>query len=168
MYDLGVMIALLAMSGLFLIYLEFFLPGTIMAIAGTIFLLTSLILCYVQAGQLLLFIGYAALLAAALFITIRMALSRIKKANLPHNSDQEGYAACAFPKEMIGKTGLASSDLKPSGYIEVDGRTFGALSKLGYIDKGAHVQIIGGQGTHLIVTEKDMHHADHSTIGRNH
>ena len=151
------MIAILAVTGLILIFLEFFLPGAIMGIGGTIMLLSSLLLFYFKVSQILFFFAYALGLGAALWITIRLALSRIQKNKMLHVTDQEGYQACDYPKGLIGQTAVATTDLKPSGYVEIDGRVLSALSKLGYIDKGASVRIIGGQGTHLIVSEEKTH-----------
>ena len=152
------MIPLLAVTGLLLIFLEFFVPGFIMGIGGTLMLLESLFLYYFEATQMLLFLAYASFLGVALFITVRLALSRIRKNKMQHMSDQEGYQASVYPKEMVGKPARAFSDLKPSGYVEIDGQVFSALSKLGYIDKGSSVRIIGGQGSHLIVSEEKSKH----------
>jgi membrane-bound ClpP family serine protease len=159
------MIAILALTGLLLIFLEFFLPGAIMAIGGTLMLLASLLLFYFQVDELLYFAAYALVLGVALFITIRLAIKRIKKGKVLHTSDQEGFLACAYPKEMIGKSAIVTADLKPSGYIEIDGNAFAALSKMGYIEKGMYVRIIGGQGAHLIVSEEKIHD---STPGASH
>ena len=146
------------MTGLFLIFLEFFIPGTIMAIGGTLMLLASLLLFYFQVQQILLFLAYAALLGIALFITIRLAMKRINKGKILNTSDQAGFQASNFQKELIGKLAIATSDLKPAGYVEIDGKIFAALSQLGYIDRNARVRIVGGQGNHLIVSEEK--HAD--------
>lgn len=145
----------LAISGLVLIFLEFFLPGAIMAVGGAILLMTSLFvfhMIYEGIGALLL---YLLILAAAVFLVIRIALMRVRSASSKGtvylDTDQEGFQACIYPKELIGRTGIAATDLKPSGHILVDDRPFQALSKTGYIDKDTPIQILGGQGSHLIV-----------------
>ena len=158
------MITILAFTGLLLIFLEFFLPGAIMGIGGTLMLLASLLFFYFQVSELLLFFAFALGLGAALLITIRLALSRIKKNRVQNVSDQEGFQACAYPKELVGKSAVATSDLKPSGYIEIDGRAYSALSQLGYIDKGTPVRVLGGQGSHLIVSEEKSY-VSHSSTG---
>lgn len=126
-------------------------------------LLTSLVLFYFQVSEIGLFLAYVGGLGIATIITIRLAMYRAKKGKILHTSDQEGFLACEYPKEMIGRLASVISDLKPSGYVEIDGRSFAALSKLGYIDKGITVRVIGGQGTHLIVDQEKIH-AENSTI----
>lgn len=67
------------------------------------------------------------------------------------DSAQEGYVASSFEKELVGKQGEALSDLKPAGHILIEGKRHQALSKMGYLVKGTKIEIIGGQGAHLIV-----------------
>jgi len=45
------------------------------------------------------------------------------------------------------------TDLKPGGYILVEGKQHQALSNTGYIVKGKEVKIIGGQEESLIVKQ---------------
>jgi membrane-bound serine protease (ClpP class) len=145
----------LALTGLFLIFLEFFLPGGIMAIGGSVLLLASLFVFHMAQPKISYFILYLFSLLGAVSVVVRFALWRVrstaKKGTIFLASDQEGFQASVYPKELIGKTGLAATDLKPSGHIWIEDRTFQALSQAGYIDKGTPIQILGGHGSHLIV-----------------
>jgi len=144
----------LALAGFLLIYFEFFLPGGVMGIVGGLALLASVLLfSYEGYGPSFLFI-YIACLAAALGFCISFALKRVKKTGKKGTifleSDQEGFLASRYKKEMIGKTGEVTSDLKPSGHIIIDDEYYQALSKTGYIEKGTKIEVVGGQGAHLI------------------
>ncbi len=145
---------ILGLTGLFLIFLEFFLPGAIMAAGGGLLLLSSLFLVYLHGG-VELFLIYLVSLGISLYFVIRLAIWAVrktgKKGTVYLNADQEGFQASLFPKELIGKSGVAATDLKPSGHIWVEERAIQALSKDGYIEKGASIQVLGGQGSHLIV-----------------
>jgi len=146
----------LALVGLFLIYLEFFLPGAVMAIGGSILLLSSVFVFHMEKPHMMVLVLYLLALAIAVYSIARFALWQIsnsaKDGTVLLASDQAGFQACAFPKEMIGKKATVGTDLKPSGAIEIDGQVFQALSDGDYIDKDAEVIVIGGQGSHLIVT----------------
>ncbi len=157
------MIILVAATGLFLIFLEFFLPGAIMAVGGTILLLSSIVLMYIGGGTLPELTAYAAGLGLAVYLVIRLALSRVKRGTVCLDTDQEGFQACVYPKEMIGKTAIVSSDLKPSGYIQIEDSAFAALSRSGYIEKGAEVRIVGGEGASLIVVQEVHHHVSNAS-----
>ena len=67
------------------------------------------------------------------------------------NTAQNGYVASEFAKELIGKKGEAISDLKPAGHILVEGKRYQAVAKIGYIEMGSSIEVIGGEGAHLIV-----------------
>jgi membrane-bound ClpP family serine protease len=68
----------LALTGLLLIFLEFFLPSAIMAIGGALLLLTSLLFFHMADPRpLALFLYSVSLLSATLFV-IRIALWKIK------------------------------------------------------------------------------------------
>jgi membrane-bound serine protease (ClpP class) len=143
----------LALTGLFLIFLEFFLPGAIMAIGGGLLLLISLFFFHMSDPRPFSLFVYAVSLLSATLLVVRIALWKIKasKKGIISDGSQEGFQASIYPKELIGKTGVAATDLKPSGHVWIGDRNFEALSKSGYIDKGTQIQVLSGQGSHLLV-----------------
>lgn len=68
-------------------------------------------------------------------------------------SDQEGYVSGEVDRSLIGKRGVAYTDLKLSGYVEIEGIPFQAVSQSGYLSKGCCVTIVGSEGAHFIVKE---------------
>lgn len=151
------LITILALIGILLIFLEFFLPGAVLAVLGTLALLVSLGIFFVQYPAFWGII-YLGVLLVAVFAACKFALWRVqrssKKGHFCHSVDQEGYVACLFDQSLIGKEGIVSTELKPAGHIIVDGQLCQAISESGFISKGITVQIIGGKGSHLIVTER--------------
>ncbi len=53
--------------------------------------------------------------------------------------------------ELVGKTGVVESLLRPSGTIRIDGRRFVALAEHEMIDKGEKIVVIKAGGTDVIV-----------------
>lgn len=146
----------LALAGLFLIYLEFFLPGAVMAIGGSILLLASVFIFHMEKPHMMLLILYLVTLSASVYLIARFAMWQIRNSGMDGvllSSDQAGFQACAYPQDMVGKVAKVNTDLKPSGQIEIDGQTYQALSDGAYIDRDDEVVVIGGQGSHLIVTK---------------
>lgn len=143
----------LAITGLGLIFLEFFLPGTVMAIGGGLLLLTSLFFFHAYDSRPFSILVYSGSLIGATLLVVRIALGKIKasKQGIISEGSQEGFQASVYPKELLGKIGVAATDLKPSGHVWIEDRNFEALSKSGYIDKGTQVQVLSGQGSHLLV-----------------
>ena len=140
--------------GLLLIYFEFFVPGGILGVLGGLLILGGIALCIWEQSQSYWIFIY--ILAAVLLIifTIRLALKRIKqKPAMYASDDQSGYLASKYDQELIGKAGIAVTDLKPSGHIKVDGRQYQVVSENSYIKKGASVKVINGEGARYKVRE---------------
>lgn len=150
--------SLLVIVGLVLVMFEFFLPGAILGILGGISLIAAFVLFVTEYPSFPLIILFIGGVSCGLYGVIRFALWRIvhkKGENTFYlKSDQEGYVASEYDKNMIGKQGIVVADLKPGGYIVVDGKHQSALSTSGYIAKGEKVDIIGGQEQSLVVKKK--------------
>lgn len=152
-----VLVVLLSLVGLILIFLEFFLPGAVLAILGSLTLVLSLALCFSRFpaiyGAFYLFFVLLGLLLVCKIALWRVRASA-KKGDFYLSSDQEGYLASTFDKELIGKEGVAATDLKPAGHIVIANVQYAAVSESGYISRGSPVEVVGGKGSHLIAKEK--------------
>lgn len=145
----------LALSGLILIFLEFFLPGAVMAIGGILLLLSSVLALHMENATGLELVGFILGLSGLVFLTIRLAicvLQSIKnKGTIVLQSDQEGFQASSVPVDVINCIGIADTDLGPSGHVIVNKQRFCAVSQDGYLDKGSCVKVIGSSGSSLVV-----------------
>ena len=54
-------------------------------------------------------------------------------------------------KELLGKSGLVLSDLRPVGMCDFDGRRVECVAETGYIEKDSKVTVIRVEGTQLTV-----------------
>ncbi|HPS84912.1 MAG TPA: NfeD family protein, partial [Bacteroidales bacterium] len=54
-------------------------------------------------------------------------------------------------KELVGKTGVALTILRPAGKIEIDGEQYDATAQIGYIEKGENIRIVAYENMQLIV-----------------
>jgi membrane-bound ClpP family serine protease len=147
-------ILLLLAVGLILVFLEFFLPGAVFATLGTISLLASAVLFFMDYSfqwGLLYCLGVMLLI----FAICKCAIERLKRSKIKGDfysgQDQEGYSASFFDSSLIGKEGIVSTELKPAGHIVIEGQMYQARSERGFISKGSIVKIVGGQGSYLIV-----------------
>lgn len=145
----------LALIGLVFVYLEFFLPGGILALIGGLVLVVSVVVFAMQGPGWLLAAVYLLVLLGAVYGIFRLAMYRIKKSakndSFYLQNDQEGYVASSFDRSLIGKKGIALSTMKPSGRIQVEGRAYQATSERGYIHKGEPVEVTGGRASYLLV-----------------
>ncbi|MGM0440714.1 MAG: NfeD family protein [Chlamydiota bacterium] len=151
------------LTGLLMIYLEFYLPGGIMGAIGTIVLIANIVYAagkdpsLVEIGALIL------MTLLGVIVVIKTALWRIKQAgpesSVYHTQDQEGYLASQYDKQLIGEAGESLTNLSPSGYILVKNQKIQAVSQVGFIPKGTKIIVVSGQGAHYIVKrqKKESH-----------
>lgn len=69
-------------------------------------------------------------------------------------ASSQGYVSSTFDNEVIGKEGIARTDLRPSGKVEIDGKWFDAVALGGYIEKGTAVQVEKHENYNLFVRKK--------------
>lgn len=148
-------VLILLVLGLIFIVLEFYLPGIILGTIGGIMLLTSIVLfantAESLAADLLYFIVVITLVALVIKYTLRSIPRAGPSFSIYLDKDQEGYRASKFDASAIGKKGSAITDLKPGGYILVEGKKQQAISQSGYITRGSEVIVLRGQEESLIV-----------------
>lgn len=143
--------------GLIMIFLEFYLPGAILGTIGGILLVASILL--VADSENILFTAlYTISVVGSVVAIIKYALWKIPRGrqsdSIYSNDAQVGYYASSYDLDAIGKQGIVLSDLKPGGFIEIEGKQLPAISESGYIVKGEHVLVLRGEGDSLIVTKK--------------
>lgn len=143
--------------GLLLIYFEFYLPGAILGTGGGILILISLFIFVQEFSPLWSFIFFI-LILASLISVIKYALWKIprtkKRASIYSDDAQNGFYASSYDLTAIGKDGIVISDLKPGGWINIDGKQHPAISESGYLTQDTIVVVLRGEGDSLIVRRK--------------
>lgn len=153
---------ILLVIGCVLVFLEFFLPGAILGICGGILIFIGGVMTASEGTALDLLI-YLVLTIVALILLVKFALWVIprtsKNESIYLKSDQSGYKASSFDTAAIGKRGTAITELKPGGYILIDGHKHQAVSLSGYISRGDEVEVVSGQEESLLVKQikKETH-----------
>lgn len=151
---------LLLFLGLILVFMEFYLPGAILGIMGGISLLASIVLFTLQSNSIVAVVGYLILVVFAFGMVLRLALRTIRSTRADQSiySDdaQEGYQASEYDHNAIGKSGVAVTDLKPGGYVLVEGKRMQAISQAGYITKGSPIVVVDGEEESVIVKKGDV------------
>lgn len=146
---------LLLLLGMLLIFIEFFLPGAVMGTLGSILVIASIFAFASETTSGTALFMYIAAICIALYFLVKFAIRQMLKTKSSHtiysDASQVGYVASAFDASLIGKEGVVISDLKPGGYILVEGKKAQALSVTGYLTEGTRIIVISGQEESLIV-----------------
>jgi membrane-bound serine protease (ClpP class) len=158
--------------GLVLIIVEIFVtPGSIIiGVAGILATITGLALALVRNIDFdFTFVAPGALAYAFLMVTVAMALPLIfimifgktmfNSAVFKNISDvgemksSKGYSIKdKLLHSMVGETGIAVTNLRPAGKIEINNERYDAITDGGFIEKGQAVKVLRLQATYLVVT----------------
>ncbi|MPM18062.1 hypothetical protein SDC9_64468 [bioreactor metagenome] len=83
-------------------------------------------------------------------VRVKVAGSTIGLSEELRSSD--GYSASEMSyKDLIGKTGVALTILRPAGKIEIDNEQYDATAQIGYIEKGEQIKVVAYENMQLIV-----------------
>lgn len=162
---------LLFVLGLILLALEIFvIPGFgVAGISGIALIVTGLLLSMLQnngfnfefTGNGAIAESFAVVLGAIIFTLIIIIgffgrflnsglFKKISLQTSEHNV--EGYNTNIPALEsLVGKTGIAVSDLRPAGKIEIDGEWFDGQTEGDYILKGDNVKVMAAKNSFVVV-----------------
>jgi len=165
-------IALFAV-GIILIIIEIFVtPGSfIIGAAGILFTITGLALALVRNIDFdFTFVPHGALSFAFLMVAVAMAIPLIllvafgkslfdspffkKVSDVGELKHSHGYSIKDNSLQaLIGASGSALTNLRPSGRIEINGEPYNSVTDGGFIEKGEQVKVINVHNTQLVVTK---------------
>ncbi|MCK5114254.1 MAG: hypothetical protein KAR11_05780 [Phycisphaerae bacterium] len=110
------------------------------------------------AGALVLLLG---LMSIPLYLFMMMKilpkspLGHLLFLRKPKDATAEGTPEVSKLQQLVGKTGIAETELRPSGKISVDGQRVVALAEHELIEKGQKVIVIKAGGTDVVVRKTE-------------
>lgn len=156
MTTLEVVGLMLIILGLILIFIEMLLPGFgAPGIIGSISSVVGIILFAKDVEQgLTLTIIIVVIIAVMMTIVVLFFHKGKDKSPIKLQEkleSHEEFLSTSDVEYLVGKTGVAITDLRPAGKCDVDGVTFDVRSDGSFITKNSQVKIIKVQGNTLIV-----------------
>ncbi|MBO0993985.1 NfeD family protein [Bacillus sp. SD088] len=149
---------ILFILGIILIVAEFFLPGGIAGLLGAVAIIGSIIMAGQNTVYMAISVIIALFLAAvAIIIMIKVLGKRMKffkKLILKDSTNTEsGYVSNVNRLDLIGREGIALTDLRPSGTVTVDDERLDVVAEGSYIEANTKVKIIKAEGSRIVVRE---------------
>lgn len=160
---LGWALLLLLLGCIFLV-LEFFIPssGSLGVLAG-LSLLGAIVLAFLEDpiyGTAMV-MAVAVIVPAACILAVKYwphtPIGRLILVQRPEHPEEvlpetEGYRGLT---QMIGKRGIAKSMMLPAGAVQIEGRSYDAVSEGMAIDPGAAVLVVGVSMQRIVVRPDD-------------
>jgi len=148
----------LIVAALVLIFFEVLLPGGILGLIAAGCIIAATVIGVQEYGVVVgagIFVGS---MVACLILTViefkLFAKSKYGRRFFLSSSQRRGdgdQPEEATPSTVIGKTGEALTRLNPSGKIAIDGRSYEAWSRDGYLEAGAKIEVLSRDNFKLIV-----------------
>lgn len=150
----------LFIAGFVFVGIETVVPGFgAPGIIGICCLLAGVFLTANTIQQAVIIVAIVLLLLAILVFTLITLLSRGKLKPPIILTDkqkrEEGYISSTDLQYLIGKKGIASTDLHPSGRVKIEDVEFDVISDGRYIEKNSVVEIYKISNSSLVVKKAD-------------
>jgi len=142
--------------GIFLLLFEVFIPDFgIAGILGGVLLFGGIYLNYGDAGQSLLELSIAGIISVVLAIILLKkgySFGNFKKLILEENLTKiSGYSSTKDYTDYLGKKGITTTILRPTGKVAFDGKEIEVLSSGEQIEPEVFVEVIKVEGSKIIV-----------------
>ena len=145
--------------GLGLIVLEAFMPGFgLPGIAGVILHVVAVVFTWINHGPVAalgMTIILLCIIAIAISVSLRSAANgKLSKSRIVLNekeSNEAGYRSSEDMQVFLGKEGVTTTVLRPTGMAEFDGVKLNVVSDGEFIQPGNKVQIVQVEGSRILV-----------------
>lgn len=148
------LIITLLILGAVLLFLETLLPGMIAGILGVVCLLAAITLGYqdfgAQTGNILVMIVLVGLVCGVFIWLKFFPESRIARKFISQGA--VGELGVEKP-ELLNGTGVALTQLRPSGTARINGERVDVVTEGGLIERGAKLKVVAVEGTRIVVRE---------------
>lgn len=156
-------VLILAAFGIVMIAMEVILPGGVLGVAGSISIAFSLILTATSpdldpigaSGRFALGGGIVltAIILLCLWLKYFTHAGFVKKHLLQDKVG--GTQTYDQYQELLDRTGVAETDLRPAGKARLDGRRWDVLAESGSIEQGSSVRVVKIEGSRVVVRSTD-------------
>lgn len=148
--------------GLGFLVAEMFMPGFgLPGISGIILELIAIVLVYLRFGGLAA-LGMTLIVLAVVAIALSLALRSVNKGRLSKSSvilsneetPEEGYVATRDMDVFLGREGVTTTVLRPTGMAEFDGVKLNVSADGEYIARDEPVRVIRVEGPRVVVKKR--------------
>jgi membrane-bound serine protease (ClpP class) len=155
------LVILLFVLGIALVVIELLMPG--FGLAGGLGII-SLIVGVVLVAQLVSPVALSFIIAIVLLIIVGMLIwlyksatkgGRVSKLLLLNTKTgkEEGYSSASDNTDLIGLEGVATTNLRPTGTGDFQGRKIDVVADGAFITKGSAIRITDAEGFRIVVRQ---------------
>ena len=151
--------AALILAGILLLGAELIIPGGILGVFGGLLLFAAVVTGFVIfetpydiLSAIVIIVG--SFLAFIIWMRI-LPHTRIGK-SLTLSSDTHTYKATRDHHDLLDKTGVAETDLRPAGIASIEGVRIDVVSENEWIEKDSTVKVVAVEGNRIAVRQVEI------------
>jgi len=142
--------------GILCIIVEMLLPTVgLLAGVGVAAMLYSVVLALGGDVDAILAMLGSVVIAVVIFALIVKKLPSSKLWNKfvlhDQSTSRRGFVSAQPRTELVGRTGVVTTELRPSGTAEIDGRPVDVVSEGAFLPKGTNVRVVTVEGARVVV-----------------
>ena len=144
------------LGGILCIIIEMLLPTVgLLAGVGVAAMLYSVVLALGGDVDAILAMLGAVVLAVVIFALIVKKLPSSKLWNRfvlhDQSTSKRGFVSAAPREALVGRTGVVTTELRPSGTADIDGKPVDVVSEGAFLPKGTEVRVVTVEGARVVV-----------------
>jgi membrane-bound serine protease (ClpP class) len=153
-------IILLTFVGFLMLAAEVFVPGMVLGILGSFCLIGAVVYAYAEFGVVtgsLILAGVSAVTFTG-FVAWMFAFPHtvVGRRIMLRGSLTTGEGEKSAPKtDLLGKTGVALTPLRPAGTARLDGLKADVVAEGSFIERGSRVVVVSQEGLRTVVRAAD-------------
>ena len=144
------------LGGILCIIIEMLLPTVgLLAGVGVAAMLYSVVLALGGDVDAILAMLGAVVLAVVIFALIVKKLPSSKLWNRfvlhDQSTSKRGFVSAAPREALVGRTGVVTTELRPSGTADIDGKPVDVVSEGAFLPKGTEIRVVTVEGARVVV-----------------
>lgn len=148
----------LVLCGLLLVVAEIFLPGGVLGLVGAGCLIAAAVMAFRELGPVgggMFAIGEIALGAVVILQAVRWIPKTRLGRGLVLGTAIEGSAPAKANEGLLGKEGVALTQLRPAGAARIEGHRHDVITEGSLIQAGTRLKVIAVEGMRVVVRPID-------------
>jgi membrane-bound serine protease (ClpP class) len=147
------LLIMLLAAGSLLIGAEIFIPGAVAGTLGAFALVGAVVVAFGISTVCGFYVAVGVIVLSGITVVLWIKLfprSSIGK-SMTLSEDGKTFKAASPHLALLGKTGVAHSELRPAGFALIDGQRVDVVGESGMISQGQAIKVVRIDGNRIVV-----------------
>lgn len=147
------LMVVLLIAGFLMVGAEIFVPGAVLGTLGVGSLLTAIVVAFQVSETVGFYVAIGVVVVGG--ITVGLWIKLFPRSSIGRkmtlSQDGSAFKAAEGQSELVGKEGMAASDLRPAGFATIDGQRMDVVAEGKLIPRGERIKVVQVAGNRIVV-----------------